>query len=366
MPGASKRFLPAVAGVITAVGLSLPTALSPAVAGPRAPMAAPVKWSAELGPVPNALTNTAPALATLSLPGRKTRLLLFWTDANGSSGVFHIDVQTALRPRRNQWSRPALVDGGKTATLSRPAAAPIGKPGAGQVIVAWKLPASPQIFYSVGQAGQGSTLRWGGIFAVPGALTSDGPAVYSAQVSGAVIVVWKAAKGDAIDFIVGMPAGINGVKWGQTGQIPRAATTTTPAITEASTGKGAGQILVVWKGTGRPAPIQFATTADPLRFSPKWTAPRTLPAKVRTRAAPSAQAIGAGAAFPVLVVFQGVSGSTLFYVTMDRNGKVTGPFKVPQIRSVNGTAITPGILAAQAPDPGKVFYEPYVRICPGC
>jgi hypothetical protein len=329
-------------------------------------MTTPVKWSPELGPVPKALTNTAPALATITLPGRRTRLLLFWTKANASGSGFSIAFQSPIKFRHNLWSAPGLVDNGKAITLSRPAAAPIGKTGAGQVIVAWKDSRRPQILYSIGRAGTGNSLIWGPELAIPNAVTSDGPAVYSAQHSGAVIVAWKAAKGNAIDFIVGISTGGSEVRWGQIGEIPRAATTTTPAIAEASTGKGTGQIFVVWKGLGRAASIQFATTTDPLGLFPKWSAPHVLPATVKTGAAPSAQAIGSGVGFPVLIVFQGVRVSTLFYLTLARNDKVTGPLRVPHIRSVNGTAINPGVLAAQAPDPGEVFYQPFVRACPGC
>lgn len=366
MPGASKRLLPVMAGALMAVGFLLPTALSPAVAGPKVPMGAPVKWSAELGPVPKALTNTAPALATITLPGRRTRLMLFWTKANASGGGFNIAFQNSINLRRNRWSAPGLVDDGKATTLSRPAVAPIGKTGAGQVIVAWKPPKNSQILYSIGRASTGNSLVWGPELPIPNAITSDAPAVYSAQHSGAVLVVWKAAKSDAIDFIAGISVGGSEVRWGQVGEIPRAATTTTPAIAEASTSTSTGQIFVVWKGLGRAASIQFATTTDPLQLSPKWSARHVLPATVKTGASPSAQAIGAGSTFPVLIVFRGVRVSTLFYLTLARNDKITGPLRVPHIRSANGTAINPGVLAAQAPDPGKVFYEPFVRACPGC
>jgi hypothetical protein len=160
--------------------------------------------------------------------------------------------------------------------------------------------------------------------------------VYLALDSDAIIVVWKAASSDSIDFIIGTPSGPGTVKWGKVGVIPGAATTTTPAV-EAITGKDVGSIYVVWKapGPGTTGLIDFAVTADRLPSVPTWTKPRSLPSAARTP---------------------------------------TAPLKVPHVQSANGTAINPGVLAAHAPGPvrsawlsgpNNAFYEPFVRPCAG-
>lgn len=379
MPGLKMRLLSAVAGIVTAAGLSLPGTLSPAAAVPRIPLAAPITWSAEHGPVPKAGTHTVPALATITLPGSKTRRLLFWTGPAARGGGFQISYQAALNLQRNLWSAQAAVDSGKATTRARPGAAPIGKAGAGQVIVVWKEATGSSVMYSIGKAGKGTTLTWGAAAAIPRAATSNGPAVYSALDSDAVIVAWKDVSSDSIDFVVGIPAGPVAVKWGKVGVIQKAvtkaSTTTTPAITEANTGKTTGSIYVLWKTAGTTGHIDFAVTTDPLSAVPKWTKPRSLPPAVSTPSAPSADAVGKGVTFPLLIVFQKAGGPTLDYVIMTAHGTVTGPFKVPHIQSANGTTISHGVLAAEAPglppaanlqNQANVFYEPYVRPCAGC
>jgi hypothetical protein len=365
------RMLPALAGITAATALSLPGVLSSAAAAPRIPFGAPVKWSAKLGPVPTADTHTTPALAAVSLPGSKTRRLLFWTSV-ASPKASMIFYQTSVRLRRNQWTAPKLVDAGKATTEVRPAAAPLGPTGSGEVIVAWTKAGGSSILYSIGKAGTGTTLTWGAAAAIPGTATADGPAVYSALDSDAVIVVWKNASSDLIDFVVGIPHG-TAVKWGKIGVIPGATTTTTPAVAEANTGKHAGAIYVLWEAhAGR---IDFAVAADPLPTVVKWSPPRSLPSYVSTSNAPSAQAIGKGLTLPLLIVYEMPGGPKLAYVALSAKNTVTRPFEVPGIQSTNGTTIIPGVLAAQAPgplsprllgDPSNIFYEPFVRPCAGC
>jgi hypothetical protein len=372
MPRARKPFIRAAlpaAGLLALAGLAAPAAFSPATADPMAPhvpLGAPVKWSAEIGPVPGAATNTAPALADVSLPGKASALLLFWTGPADDNNGFRISYQTAINLAKNHWSLPALVVGGKAVTRNRPSAAPFASAGSGQVIVAWKSAGSPQVLYSLGQVGKGNTLSWSAISAIPGAATSAGPAVFQPLHSDAIVVAWKAATGNAVDDIVGLTEPAGGVKWGKVGVIPMASTTRPPTIAEASTGSGSGRVYVLWQGPGTTGPVDYATTADPVSLAPKWTSPRSLPSSVRTGAAPSAQAIGKSSSYPLLVVFRAQHGPALLYVTLASNGKVTGPLGVPRIRSLNGTAISPGVLAAEAPDPGSVFLEPFVRPCPGC
>lgn len=120
----------------------------------------------------------------------------------------------------------------------------------------------------------------------------------------------------------------------------------------------------MWRVPGSAGQVDFATTEEPLRGIAKWSAPRALPSSVSTGAPPSAEALGKDATFPLLIVFRARHGSALSYVTLARGGTATSPLSVPHFRSFNGTAISPGVLAAQ--DPGHVFYQPFVRACAGC
>lgn len=373
MRRATRPFLaaarPAIITTLAAISLTAP-ALTPApaataTAAPARPQAAPVRWDPELGPVPGALTNTAPALASVSLASHRSSLLLFWTGpAEGTAG-FHISYQTSLNLRKNTWSKPNLVASGKPLTLTRPAASPIGPTASGQVIVAWKNPADHRLLYAIGQETKDGVLSWNPVAAIPQAAAASGPSVYRPQHSNLILVTWQAASGHAVDYIVGFPSPAGGVKWEAPGSIPRAAATGTPAIAEASTSSQDGLLYVLWQLPGSSGQIDFATTPDSLLGQARWSAPRALPPSIRTGAPPSAQALGKSmTTYPLLIVFRARRGAALSWTTLSAKGQATKPQPVPHLRSSNGTAISPGVLAAE--DPGKVFYEPFVRPCAGC
>jgi hypothetical protein len=355
---------------LAALGLSWP-GLAAAGAGPSAPAAparprvAPVKWALEFGPVPGAVTNTAPALADVSLGQHRSSLLLFWTGPAAGTAGFQISYQTSVNLRKNTWSKPNLVASGKSLTRARPAASPIGPTASGQVIVAWKDPADPRLLYAVGQESKDGVLSWSSVAAIPQAAAASGPSVYRPLHSNLIVVTWQAAGGHAVDYIVGFPTTAGEVKWEAPGSIPRAAATGTPAIAEASTGSQDGLVYVLWRVPGSSGQLDFATTPDSQLRQAKWSAPRALPPSVRTGAPPSAQALGQSmTTYPLLIVFRARHGTALSWTTLSARGQVTKPQPVPRLRSSNGTAISPGVLAAQ--DPGNVFYEPFVRPCAGC
>lgn len=368
MRGTNRPFLPVIASIALACLLGPGQALlgpGQASAAPTRPQAAPVKWAPELGPVPGAITNTAPALADVSLAKHRSSLLLFWTGpAQGTSG-FQISYQTSISLRKNTWSKPKLVASGKPLTHTRPAASPIGPAGSGQVIVTWKDPADPRLLYAIGQEGKDGILSWSAVAAIPEAAAASGPSIYRPMHSNLIVLTWRAASGHAVDYIVGFPSPAGVVKWEAPGSIPRSAATGTPAIAEASTSSQNGLLYVLWQVPGNSGQIDFATTQESQLRQAQWSAPRALPPSVRTGAPPSAQALGqAMTTYPLLVVFRARHGAALSWITLSAKGQVTKPQPVPHLRSFNGTAISPGVLAAE--DPGKVFYEPFVRPCAGC
>lgn len=373
MPGLKRPLTRAVfpvACLLAAAGLTWPGSAAFAAAGqsaaraPRAPQAAaPVKWSAKLGPVPEAKTNTAPALADVSLGKNSSDLFLFWTGPSAGPG-FQISYQKSISLAKNTWSPPLQVDFGKALTRARPAVAQFGAQSPGEVIAVWKDASSPRVLYSIGKVVKAGVVRWLGIQAIPGAATSGGPAVFQALHSNVIVVAWRATSGNALDDIVGFPSSSGQVKWGTVGTVAKAATAGTPAIAEVSTGTSGGELFLLWQVPGGAGQLDFATTPDTPRADVKWSTPRALPPPVKTGAAPSAIAIGQGQTFPLLVVYRARQGSALSYVTVGRGLKATSPLSVPHIRASNGTAISPGVLAAE--DPGRVFYEPFVRACAGC
>jgi hypothetical protein len=368
MRNASRPYLTArrtlTGAIAVAACLTGAAGVSTATAAPTRPQAAPVKWSPELGPVPGASTNTAPALADVSVGKNRSNLLLFWTGpADGTAG-FHIAFSRSLSLRNNSWTKPGLVASGKPLTRSRPAASPIGGPASGQVIVVWKDAADSHLFYSVGEENKNGALKWSGIAQIPGASAASAPAVYQPLHSNLIVVTWRAAAGHAVDYITGIPGVPGAVKWQDAASIPRAMATGTPAIAEVSTGGESGLLYALWQVPGNSGQIDFATAPEPVRGQAKWSTPRPLPASVKTAASPSAQAIGRNLTYPLLIVFRPPRGSALSYVTLSAGNKVTRPLAVPHLRSSNGTAISPGVLAAE--DPGQIFYEPYVRPCAGC
>jgi hypothetical protein len=344
------------------------TAAAIAVAGllgAAVPHASPVRWSPRLGPVPQAKTTAAPAFAQIALGKDSSRLFLFWIGPSDQSGS-EISYQRSIDLAKNGWSAPAQVAFGKARTSSRPAAAPIGAAGSGQVIVAWKDVTGAQLLYSVGREDKSGDLDWVGTELIPGAKASGGPSVFRPLHSNVILVTWRAASGRGIDYVVGDPDSAGKVTWGAVGVIPHATTASTPALAEASTGSHGGPVYVLWQVPGSAGRIGFSTTPEPAKGVARWSAPRLLPSSVSTGQAPSAQAIGKNLAFPLLVVFGARHGSALSYLTLAKNGTITGPLKVPQLRSSNGTAISADVLAAEAPDPGQIFYEPFVRACAGC
>ncbi len=323
-----------------------------------------MKWSPELGPVPGALTNTAPALAKVSLAQDRSNLLLFWTGpADGTAG-FRISYQTSLSLRKNTWSRPTLVAFGKAITRERPAASAIGPQASGQVIVAWKNAGDSQLLYVIGHEGKGGILAWNSVAPIPQAAAASGPSVFRPLNSNIIVVAWPAAQGHAIDYIVGFPTAAGGVKWAAPGMIPQSNATGTPALAEVSGTTQGGVLYAAWQVPGNAGQVDFSTAPEPTLGGAKWSLPRALPPSVKTGAPPSAQAIGKNLAYPLMIVFRARHGAALSYVTLNAKGQVSKPLPVPHLRSSNGTAISPGVLAAE--DPGNVFYEPFVRPCGGC
>lgn len=348
--------------VITATACLTWPGLAAATAAPTRPLAAPIKWSPELGPVPRAVTN-ATALADVTLGRRRSSLLLFWTGpADGTAGA-HISYQASLNRRQNTWSKPKLVAFGKPLSHGRPAASPIGTTSSGQVIVAWKDPADSKLRYSIGQEGRHGTLSWSTVAPIPGAAAVSAPSVYRPVHANIIVVTWQSASRHAVNYIVGLPSAKGSVTWEPVGTIRQSDATGTPAIADVSTGSQNDLLYALWQVPGSTGRIDFATAPVAALGQGKWSVPRALPSSVRTGAAPSALAIGKASAYPLLVVFRARSGSALSYVTLSVKGQVTRLRPVPHFRSSDGTAISLGVLAAA--DRGKVHYE-LARACAGC
>jgi hypothetical protein len=316
--------------------------------------------------VPGAKTNTAPALADVTLGKHQSRLLLFWTGPAAGADGSRISYQASLNLRKNTWSRPNLVAFGKPLTRGRPAASPIGTASSGQVIVAWKDAADSKLRYSIGQQGKNNkngTLSWSTVAPIPGATAASAPSVYRPVHANIIVVTWQAASRHAVDYIVGIPGSKGTVTWEPGGTIKQSDAVGTPAIADVSTGSKSDLLYALWQVPGSTGRIDFATAPVAALGQGKWSVPRALPASVRTGAAPSALAIGKAMAYPLLVVFRARSGSALSYVTLSVKGQVTKRRPVPHLHGADGLDLSPGILAAALAF--KVHYES-VRPCAAC
>ena len=363
-----------IAAIVLAAGaVAVPGARGAAVArGSGAiPSMKPVRWSAKKGPVPGALTVTSPALASITFPGAKTAdTLLFWAGPRAGAHGYRISDEHAISLSRDKWSPPEAA--GKAVTTSAPAAAPylddvFTKFTTSDVIVTWQ--AGGGIRYEIGTGEHGGAVSFGPEFSIPGAHTSASPAISSPFYAKAVLVTWKAAGSSAVDFVVGFPGkGTGPVRWGPVGTIRGAAASSGPAVAEVSTGSSTGRIYVLWRALGRGGRIDYATGADPLSSTVRWSAPVGLPPGIRTSAAPVAQAIGplgsyppVAGGYPLLIVYSKPRSSRLLQVTLPRKGPVSVPRLVPFITSPDSPALFGSVLAAT--DPGQVFYT---RPCGGC
>jgi hypothetical protein len=362
----SRTLMPAVAAVLLTAATAVP-ALGAAAPVSRAgePSATSIGWSGVLS-VPGSDTSLGPALTAINFPARKADPVVLWA----GSGA-RISYAAAVNLSAGRWTRPALVDGGRAHTDQHPAAAPFGGNPASQIIVVWKQSGSRQLRYSVGTAAQGGAVRWSGQFAVPSAVTTSGPAVYSPQHSRFVVVAWRAALSNAVDVIVGVPLKSGTVQWGAVTTVAGARASGSPAIAEANVPGAFGRLYLLWRNAGNSGRIATSFTADPMTLQPIWSQPITLSPSVTTAAAPTAEAIGAGGTFPLLLVYLAAKGTTFRYVMLSAQGTTSKPLRVPGLASTEAPALSDNIVAATAlPVRGakKSKGQPveYIRICPGC
>jgi hypothetical protein len=322
-----------------------------------------VKWTRLEGPVPGAVTAVAPALTVVAFPGNTApSTVLFWTGPPGKKSV--ISYATAESLSHNKWTQREMVLSGKAQTKSRPSVTRVGKAFGGKLIVAWTpAAATAPVLYSVGTPEKGRRLSWGPELAIPRAFASDSPAIFSSRQANVVIAAWTAAGTTRLFYDIGiLQAKLRSIKWSTARVLPDAAARGTPTIAEANFGNGRGLIYLLWKGLGKSSQIQFSTTTDPLSPAAIWQGPITLPKGIITSQPPVGESIGAGASYPLLIVYQTARGNNLRYITMARSGKVTGPLAVPSLRSVAGPALAGGVLAAVS---HSIDYLA-VRPCPSC
>jgi hypothetical protein len=349
------------AGTLPMTGVALASAGRPAGSPP------PIIWKPPPAKAPLTNTTLSPALASLTGPGAQEQTALLWTEPPGGRAGDEISYEIAADLKSNVWFPAGFVGaagkGGWTAmTTQRPSAAPFGRPAQHMVIVTWSGAPDQKVWYALGDVAAKGVITWAsGSSAIGGAFTSAGPTVFSPLHSDTVFVTWKAGSSRAIDYVIGEVVG-SSITWGKIAKIPGAQTVGSPAVAEASTGKTAGRLYVLW--TTASGLITGASTADPLAKGPvTWNA---VASKVIGGAAPAATAIGPDSGFPLLVAYRSQKSSQLLYAQLFAHGPLTHEkdWTVPKLTSKSGPAVLPGVLAATDPDVDLMTY--YVRACPAC
>jgi hypothetical protein len=245
-----------------------------ALAAAGAAMAAPTPlWSKHNPAVPNAFTNTTPALSAIDVNGLQGTFLAW-------KGQFDNKVQYKIKVN-GKWHATKAIPGADTNTSPSAALFATTK-GREAVLVAWKTIAHTglsTIKYSDGVVSNNGSISWTKPVVLPGGKfshTSASPAVlFPVNTKNARVIVAYRGPFNHVRVEIGTESGAKGraFTWGTStvksawisGGTKAEPTTTSaqPALTEIIGAGGNGTVYVFWKGnkTG-DAPISYASTPD--------------------------------------------------------------------------------------------------------
>src|SRR5215469_6005781 len=235
-----------------------------------AAMAAPTPpWSKHNAAVPNAFTNTTPALSQIQVNGR-IGTFLAW------KGEFDNKVKYKYR-LNGTWHATRVIPGAFTNT-SPSAALFATKLGKQAVLVAWKSIGGgglSTIKYSDGVVASNGSISWTRPHVLPGGKfseTSASPALlFPANATHPRVILAYRGPFDHVRIEIGTEIGTagRGFSWGTAkvksafiNRSKNATTSAQPALAEILGPGGNGTVYVFWKGKGAVAPIRYATTAD--------------------------------------------------------------------------------------------------------
>jgi hypothetical protein len=345
-----------------------------------AAMAAPAPWTTHNPPVPNAFTNTTPALSQIQVNGRLGTFLAW-------KGEFDNRVQYKYR-LNGTWRATKVIPGAFTNTSPSAAlfATILGKQA---VLVAWKSIGSgglSTIKYSDGVVANNGSISWTKPHVLPGGLyseTSASPALlFPANAVNPRVILAYRGPFDHVRIAIGTEIGTagRGFAWG-TKKVKSAyisgsssaETNAQPALAEIlDPATGNGTVYVFWKGERTVAPISYATTPDLAgagldgNASLHWTLQgpvhdsggiKGLAQTTGSPAVASADIHGDG---PLLLAYKGPSGFYIRYQTF--SGGTWQPHKFVNGNN-NTTALGPalvhGTLANVSRTDARIFLHHY-------
>ena len=349
----------AVAGTICALGAGT------ALAAPAA------TWSHPSTPVPGALTDTSPALSSVTFPTKGQGLLVAW---RGQGLVGHIFYKYRT-PATRRWSHVASVPGALSS--SAPAVAGYTDPlGQGALLAVWAGHVNNEIWYSQGETKQNGTVSWTAPAHLPSTIhystTFDTPTVFFLDHSSDVMIAWRAPY-NHVRYSIGTPAG-RGFTWSQSTVIPGnppspstahctidPCTSATPAVTEMTTSTSTGTVYVIWKQLGTKD-LFYSSAADSATTNwgsqSIWTTPAQVPGAV-TLLAPAASVPTVNSTGPLLLVYKAPFNTHVRYQTLT-GSTWSAPLGVYGTRTNVAPALLRNVLGATTPTSiGNVILRTY-------
>ena len=353
-----------------------------ALAAAGTAMAAPTPpWSKHNPAVPNAFTNTTPALSAIDVNGLQGTFLAW-------KGQFNNVVKYKIRIN-GKWHATGAIPGAATNTSPTAALFATNK-GREAVFVAWKSVGGgglSTIKYSDGVVSNNGSINWTKPAIMPGGLyskTSASPAVlFPVNSKKAQVIISYRGPRNHVRIEIGTESGPNGRRfiWGTPkvksaviGPGPATTTGAQPALTEIIGAGGNGTIYVFFKGLAVTAPISYATTPDLASTgldgvaTLTWTLVGQVPDSdgigglAQTTGSPAVASATKHGQGPLLLAYKGPSGFNIRFQTFD------GIVWSQPHQFVNGnnntTALGPalvhGTLANVSRTDGRIFLHQYL------
>jgi hypothetical protein len=364
----SRLAVAAAAGTVCAL-----VAAGAAMAGPTP------AWSTKNPAVPDAFTNTTPALSEIQVNGQLGTFLAW-------KGQFDNKVQYKFK-LNGHWYGTKVIPGAFTNT-SPSAALYTTKMGKEAVLVAWKGLGNGglhSIKYSSGVVRKNGSIGWTKPHVLPGGLyseTSASPALlFPANATHARVILAYRGPFDHVRIALGTETGSAGLgfTWGTKKVRSRwvnsaVETSAQPALAEILGAGGNGTVYVFWKGEGAVAPISYATTPDVAgsgldgSASLTWTLQGAVPDSggikglAQTTGSPAVASADVHGDGPLLLAYKGPSGFNIRYQTFSA-GTWTQPHKFVTGNNNTtglGPALVHGILVnVSRSGDGKMYVHHY-------
>jgi hypothetical protein len=344
------RFVSAisVAGTICAVGAGA------ALAAPAA------NWSGPSKPVPGALTNSSPALSSVTFPNPVGQGIIVAWRGRGAAGHIFYKYRTNVK---RHWSHNAELAGALTSAA--PAVGSYIDPlGRNAVLIAWAGHRNHHIWYAQGEMKANGTISFTKPAFLPVSIkwasTFNAPTVFFPDHKNVVVVAWR-GPANHVRYSVGVPAGRH-FRWRQSDKVPgnppspssahctvAPCTSATPAITEQTTSTSTGLIYVFWKQLGS-RDLFYSTTADSHATDwshLSWSAPAQVPGAVALTA-PAVSVPRLNGTGSLLLVYKAPFSTHVRFQTLT-SGTWSTFATVPRTRTAVAPALLRNVLANTTP-----------------